>query len=105
MVETQRIVEWLQRLVHIPSVGPRNAGPRSGAIDEGRIAAQVAIWFETPGGEVEREDVYPGRPNTYGIWRGQCDRWIAVDVHIDTVGIGTMIGDQFDAGRVYGRGS
>ena len=36
MVETQRIVEWLQRLVRIPSVGPRNAGPRSGAIDEGR---------------------------------------------------------------------
>jgi acetylornithine deacetylase/succinyl-diaminopimelate desuccinylase-like protein len=109
MVETQRIVEWLQRLVHIPSVGPRNAGPRSGAIDEGRIAAQVAIWFETLGGEVEREDVYPGRPNTYGIWRGQSDRWIAVDVHIDTVGIETMIGDPFDGrlenGRVYGRGS
>jgi hypothetical protein len=33
MVETQRIVEWLQHLVHIPGVGPRNAGLRSGAIE------------------------------------------------------------------------
>jgi acetylornithine deacetylase/succinyl-diaminopimelate desuccinylase-like protein len=109
MVETSRIVEWLQRLVHIPSVGPRNAGLRAGAIDESRIAAQVATWFEALGGEVECEDVFPGRPNTYGVWRGQTDRWIAVDVHIDTVGVETMICDPFDGrlenGRVYGRGS
>ena len=109
MVETQRIVEWLQRLIRIPSVGPSNAGPRSGAVDEGRIAAQVADWFEALGGDVEREDVHPGRPNTYGVWRGQTSRWIAVDVHVDTVGVETMIGDPFDGrlenGRVYGRGS
>lgn len=103
MVETQRIVEWLHRLVHIPSVGPRNAGPRSGAIGEGRIAAQAAAWFEALGGEVERADVYPGRPNTYGVWRGQTDRWIAVDVHIDTVGVETMIGDPFDGRLENGR--
>jgi acetylornithine deacetylase/succinyl-diaminopimelate desuccinylase-like protein len=61
------------------------------------------------GAGVEREDVYAGRPNTYGVWRGQTDRWIAVDVHIDSVGVETMIGDPFDGrpeiGRVYGRGS
>ena len=90
MVETQRIVEWLQRPVRIPSVGPGNAGPRSGAIDEGRIAAQAATWLEALGGKVESEDVYPGRPNTYGVWRGQTDRWIAVDVHVDTVGVETV---------------
>ena len=109
MVETRRIVEWVQRLVQIPSVGPGNAGPRSGAVDEGRIAAQVAAWFEALGGLVEREDVYPGRPNTYGLWRGRTDRWIAVDVHIDTVGVETIIGDPFDGrldnGRIYGRGA
>ena len=73
------------------------------------IAAQVAAWFEALGGIVEREDVYPGRPNTYGLWRGRTDRWIAVDVHIDTVGVETMIGDPFDGrldnGRIYGRGA
>ncbi len=109
MVETQRVIEWLQRLVQIPSVGPVNVGPRSGKINEGWIAAQVAEWFEALGGEVEQDDVFPGRPNTYGIWRGSSDRWIAVDVHIDTVGIETMLGDPFDGrlenGRVYGRGS
>ncbi len=77
MVETQRVVEWVQRLVRIPSVGPANAGPRSGIVDEGRIAAQTAAWFEAHGGEVEQEDVHPGRRNTYGLWRGQNDRWIA----------------------------
>jgi acetylornithine deacetylase/succinyl-diaminopimelate desuccinylase-like protein len=58
---------------------------------------------------VEQEDVSPGRPNTYGIWRGQTNRWIALDVHIDTVGVETMLGDPFDGrlenGRVYGRGA
>jgi hypothetical protein len=37
---------------------------------------EFSTWFEALGGEVEREDVYPGRPNTDGIWRGQTDRWI-----------------------------
>ncbi len=109
MVETQRVIEWLQQLVQIPSVGPDNVGPRSGQIDEGRIAAQVAAWFAALGAEVEQEEVYAGRPNTYGLWRGSSDRWIAVDVHIDTVGVETMLGDPFDGrledGRVYGRGS
>jgi acetylornithine deacetylase/succinyl-diaminopimelate desuccinylase-like protein len=109
MIGTERIVEWLQRLVQIPSVGPANAGPRSGPCDESRIAAQVTEWFRAFGGEVEQEDVFPGRPNTYGIWRGQTNRWIAVDVHIDTVGVETMVGDPFDGrlenGRIYGRGA
>ena len=109
MVETGRIVDWLQRLVRIPSVGPANAGPRSGPCDESQLAAQVADWFRALGGAVEQEDVFPGRPNTYGLWRGQTSRWIAVDVHVDTVGVETMTGDPFDGrlenGRVYGRGS
>ncbi len=109
MVETERIIDWLRRLVQIPSVGPANAGARSGASDESRIAAQVAEWFRAFGGDVEQEDVHPGRPNIYAIWRGQTNRWIAVDIHIDTVGVETMIGDPFDGrlenGRVYGRGA
>ena len=109
MVVTERIVDWLQRLVQIPSVGPANAGSRSGPCDESQIAAQVAEWFRAFGGEVKQEDVFPGRPNTYGIWRGQTNRWIAVDVHIDTVGVETMVGDPFDGrqenGQIYGRGS
>jgi hypothetical protein len=40
---------------------------------------------------------------TYGVWRGQTDRWIAVDVHVDTVGVETMIGDPFDGRLENGR--
>lgn len=109
MVATDRIIHWLQQLVRIPSVGPVNAGPRSGPSSEARISAQIAEWFRALGGEVQIEDVYPGRPNVYGIWRTDSPRWIGVDVHIDTVGIETMQGDPFDArveaGRMYGRGA
>ena len=109
MVATDRIIHWLQQLVHIPSVGPANAGSRSGASSEARIAAQVADWLRELGGEVQQEDVFPDRPNTYAVWRSDSPRWIGVDVHIDTVGVETMQGDPFDArvegGRLYGRGA
>ncbi len=109
MIETQRIIDWLTRLVQIPSVGPVNAGVRSGASSEARLAQQVAAWFRSLGAAVEAEDVYPGRPNVYGIWSGAGERWLAVDVHLDTVGVETMEGDPFDGrvadGRVYGRGA
>jgi acetylornithine deacetylase/succinyl-diaminopimelate desuccinylase-like protein len=73
------------------------------------MAQAVAGWFQEFGGEVQFEEVLPGRPNIYGIWRGRSDRWLAVDVHMDTVGVEQMTEAPFDgrieAGRVYGRGS
>jgi acetylornithine deacetylase/succinyl-diaminopimelate desuccinylase-like protein len=109
LLDTSAIIRWLTSFVQIPSVGPANAGARSGASSEARLAAQMAEWFAALGGEVETEDVYPGRPNVYGIWRGTGTRWLAVDVHLDTVGVESMEGDPFDGrvsdGRVYGRGS
>lgn len=102
--------EWLTRLVRIPSVSPAHAGPRAGVPGEGAIAAKVASWFAEFGGEVIQEDFQPGRPNTYGVWRNPAsDRWIAIDVHYDTVGVENMSGDPFDGalrdGRVWGRGA
>ncbi len=100
---------WLSRLVQIPSVSPAYAGPRSGEAGEGRMAAALADWFGALGGEVTLHEALPGRPNVYGIWRGASSRWLAVDVHTDTVGVEHMIGDPFDGrveqGRVYGRGA
>jgi acetylornithine deacetylase/succinyl-diaminopimelate desuccinylase-like protein len=101
--------EWLSRLVRVPSVNPAQAGPRAGEPGEGRLAARVAEWFRQLGGEVETEEVLPGRPNVYGVWRGRAAWWAAVDVPIDTVGVEQMTGDPFDGriagGRVYGRGA
>lgn len=104
-----RVVEWLQRLVQTPSVTPVQAGPRAGVPGEAKLGAQMAEWFRELGGEVASEEVFPNRPNIYGIWRGRSDKWAAVDVHIDTAGVEQMEGDPFEArvadGRVYGRGS
>jgi acetylornithine deacetylase/succinyl-diaminopimelate desuccinylase-like protein len=101
--------EWLARLVRVPSVTPPQAGPRAGAPGESKLALAVAGWFRELGGEVTIEEVHPGRPNVYGIWRGRGGRWQGLDVHMDTVGVEQMRGDPFSgelrAGRVYGRGA
>jgi acetylornithine deacetylase/succinyl-diaminopimelate desuccinylase-like protein len=46
----------------------------------------------------------------YACWHASdSDRWLALDVHLDTVGVETMEGDPFSgkiaSGRVYGRGA
>lgn len=109
MIERSRLAEWLSRVVQIPSVTPPHAGPRAGEPGEARLAAEVAAWFREFGGEVYTEEALPNRPNVYGIWRVRSDRWAAVDVHMDTVGVEQMTGDPFSGqvrnGRVYGRGS
>ena len=109
MTSSNRYAEWLSKLVQIPSVNPIQAGPNSGPPGEAHIAAQLSTWFRQFGAEVQSEEVYPNRPNVYGIWPGQSDRWIAIDVHTDTVGVEQMNGDYFSGriadGRVYGRGA
>lgn len=109
MTTNNHLAEWLSRLVQIPSVSPDQAGPRAGTPGEAKLAAAVSGWFEAFGGEVYQEEVQTDRPNIYGLWRGRSERWAAVDVHMDTVGVEQMAGDPFDGrienGRVYGRGA
>jgi acetylornithine deacetylase/succinyl-diaminopimelate desuccinylase-like protein len=109
IITEEQLTTWLARLVQIPSVTPEQAGARAGAPGEARLAAAVAGWFRDFGGDVSIEDVLPGRPNVYGIWRGTSQRWAALDVHMDTVGVEQMSGDPFGGelrdGRVYGRGA
>ena len=108
MMAANKLTEWLSRVVQIPSVNPSHTG-KPEISGEGRLAAQLVEWFSAFGGEVHSEDIYPNRPNIYAIWKGQTDRWVAVDVHTDTVGVAQMSGDPFDGriadGRVYGRGA
>lgn len=108
-IEAARLSDWLSKLVQMPSVTPHQAGPRAGTVGEGRIAAQLAEWFAALGGEVHVDEVLPGRPNVMAIFRGESDRWLAMDTHTDTVGVEQMVGDPFsgrvDDGRLYGRGS
>lgn len=109
MATANPYADWLSKLVQIPSVNPTQAAPNAGTPGEGYLADQLCTWFRQFGGQVFTEAVYPGRPNVYGIWPGQTDRWIAIDVHTDTVGVEQMNGDRFSGriadGRVYGRGA
>src|SRR5687767_10068294 len=102
IVTDEQLTTWLARLVRIPSVTPEQAGARAGMPGEARLAEAVAGWFRDLGGEVYTEDVLPGRPNVYGLWRGRnpderkgADHWVALDVHMDTVGVEQMAGDPF----------
>lgn len=109
MVSGEKVAAWLSRLVQIPSVSPDYAGAQAGVAGEAQIAAEVAQWFRQLGGEVHVDEVLPGRPNIYGIWRGQQEQWLGVDVHVDTVGVEQMGDAPFSGamvdGRVYGRGA
>ena len=105
----ERAATWLSHLVQNPSVTPSQAGPRAGEPGEARVADFVAKWFKRLGGDVVVDEIAPGRPNVYGLWPGQTEAWIAVDVHIDTVGVEQMTEDPFSGdirdGRVWGRGA
>jgi acetylornithine deacetylase/succinyl-diaminopimelate desuccinylase-like protein len=101
--------QWLSRLVRIPSVSPAQAGPNADVAGEARLAGMLAEWFAGFGGRVVVDEVAPDRPNVYAIWQGRSQRWIAVDIHTDTVGVGQMTADPFSGairdGRVHGRGA
>ena len=109
MISGNKVAEWLSKVVQIPSVALQQAGPRAGKAGEARLAEQLASWFQAFGGDVEVEEVLPGRPNVYARWPGKSDRLIAVDTHMDTVSVEQMTDDPFDGrienGRVYGRGA
>lgn len=107
--QTERVVDWLSQMVQIPSVNPVQQGPRAEVPGEKAMAEFLAARFRELGGEVALEEVLPGRPNVYGVWQGKTDRWVALDVHTDTVSVEQMTDDPFDGrmenGRVWGRGA
>lgn len=107
--QTQRRVELLSELVGINSVNPGQAGERSGPAGEKALSHWMANRAESLGANVTLDEVEPGRPNVYAEFPGNSDQVIAVDVHLDTVGVEHMEGDPFDGrvddGKVFGRGS
>ena len=106
---SRRRVELLTELVGINSVNPGHAGERSGPGGEAALAHRIAERSEALGASVTLDEVEPGRPNLYAFFPGRSERTVAVDVHLDTVGVEHMEGDPFDGrvadGRVYGRGA
>jgi acetylornithine deacetylase/succinyl-diaminopimelate desuccinylase-like protein len=105
----ERAAAWLSHLIQIPSVTPAQAGPRAGQPGEQAIADALANRFKRLAADVAIDEVLPGRPNVYGLWPGESDELLAVDVHMDTVGVEQMLGAPFSGeireGRVWGRGA
>jgi acetylornithine deacetylase/succinyl-diaminopimelate desuccinylase-like protein len=105
----RRRADLLSEMVAVNSVNPLQAGPRSGPGGEADLAHLVAEHCRGLGAEVTLDEAAPGRPNVYCRFDGSTDRTVAIDVHLDTVGIEHMTDDPFDGrqadGRVYGRGS
>ncbi len=109
MGTTLDMAELLGEIVRIPSVNPLQAGPKAGEGGEGAVAEWMAGRAADLGAHVTLDDALPGRPNVYARFDGTSDRAVAIDVHLDTVGVEHMTDDPFDGriedGRVYGRGS
>lgn len=110
IADTERIIYWLSKLVQIPSVSSIQAGSKAGQPGEQALAEFLAETFRALGAdEVELEELLPGRPNVYAIWRGTSDRWAALDVHTDTVSVEQMTDPPFDgrlqANKIWGRGA
>lgn len=103
------LAAWVARFVRIPSVNPAQAGPRAGQPGEAAVAAELAAVAADLGADVTFDEVLPGRSNVYARFPGTTGRSVAVDVHLDTVGVEHMTGDPFDPviadGRLHGRGS
>lgn len=109
MPQGEKIAHLLSEMVRIPSVTPAQAGPRSGTPGEARMAQWVTQQLQSLGAQVHHQQVLPGRQNVFGLFTGQSQKWLGVDIHMDTVGVEQMQGDPFDGrienDRVYGRGS
>ena len=100
----------LTEMVQINSVNPLQVGERSGPGGEAEMAQWVAARADAAGAsEVVLDPVEPGRPNVYARFDGAGEGHVAIDVHLDTVGIEHMTGDPLDGriadGRLYGRGA
>ena len=107
---TAKRTDLLAELVGINSVNPLQVGERSGPGGEAALAESLAERSEALGAEVLLDDAEEGRPNLYARFPGTSDRTVAVDVHLDTVGVEHVLdpdpfGCRVTAEKVHGRGA
>lgn len=104
---------FLQELVRIPTENPKLANIHAGA--EADCQDVIQRKLERLGLTTDRWDVYPGRPDVVGTWKGaggEGGRSLILNGHIDVVPAGDPSGwtrDPFGAeiaeGKVWGRGA
>jgi len=107
--DKQRILDLLIDLVAIDSATTSTEQDNRDRVEE-RMAAYLSDYLKRLGMTVEKQEVFPGRPNLMAHWSGQGDqRSLMLEAHMDTVTVEGMTVDPFNAtlrdGRIYGRGT
>ena len=107
-VDRDRLVSDLVEMIAVPSVNPFDGVVRAG-FREQEMAEFYRERMSDLGMETQSCEVAPGRPNVWGLLRGQGDGpSLMLAGHLDTVEI-EGYPDPFAAkvrdGRVYGRGA
>lgn len=102
-IDDRFIIELARDMIKIPSVNPPGG--------EGEVAAFLSSKMEEIGLKVRGEEVFPGRPNIYGVIGGKRGHPILnLNGHLDVVppGKGWSMdphGGIVRDGRLYGRGA
>ena len=108
-IDREELVRLTRELVRIPSV----YRPEDPEGNESEIAAFVAGYLRDAGFEVRTEEVAPGRPNVWTVWKGdRPGKTLLFEAHTDVVTEGdadAWVHPPFAAervdGRIYGRGA
>ncbi len=111
LTDTQRdaVLALHRRLVSIRSCNTSKAQANRDRA-EAEMAAFLREHLAGMGMSVKEYEYAPGRPNVVAQWPDQRgERSVALQAHMDTVGIEGMARDPFDTviedGRIYGRGT
>lgn len=107
--DKQRVLDLLIDLVAIDSATTSTEQDNRDRVEE-RMAAYLSDYLKRLGMTVEKQEVFPGRPNLMAHWSGQGgQRSLMLEAHMDTVTVEGMTVDPFKAtlrdGRIYGRGT
>jgi len=108
-IDRDDLVRFTQDLVRIPSV----FRPEDPEGKETQAARYVADYLDREGFEVRMEEVAPGRPNVWTLWRGdRPGKTLLFEGHTDVVTEGRAeewkhppFGAERVGSRIYGRGS
>ena len=108
-IDGGELIRFARDLVRIPSV----FRPEDPDGNEARVARYVADYLDEEGFEVRTEEVSPGRPNVWAIWRGdRPGKTLLFEGHTDVVTEGRAeewrhlpFGAELVGSRIYGRGS
>ncbi|MHB1651601.1 MAG: M20 family metallopeptidase [Desulfitobacteriaceae bacterium] len=108
-ISKEELVSLTQELIRIPSVY------RPSQVDgnETKVAEFIARYLQEEGFEVHTEEVVPGRPNVWSVFKGDGPgKTLLFEGHTDVVTEGNVedwlyppFEGRVEGGRIYGRGS